>query len=68
MKYWNYYYKKLNCYYIHHHGDSISSGHYTSKIHFTDVVYDCNDHIITKTIPCDEVTNSVYIVIYKPTD
>ena len=53
---------------IHHHGDYISSGHYNSKIHFTVVVYDCNDHIITKHIPCDEVSNSVYIVIYKPTD
>ena len=48
---------------IHHHVDSISSGHYTSKIHFTDVVYDCNDYIITKAIPCDEVSNSVYIAI-----
>ena len=53
---------------IHHHGDSISSGHYTSKINFTDVVYDCNAHIITKAIPCDEVSNSVYIAIYRPTD
>ena len=52
---------------IHHHGDSASSGHYTSKIYCTDVVYDCNDHKITTLKPYDEVSNSVYIAFYEPT-
>ena len=53
---------------IHHHGDSITSGHYTSNIHYTNVVYACNDHKITEYKPNDEKSNSVYIAFYEPTD
>ena len=41
---------------------------YTSKMYCTDVVYVCNDHIITKFKPCDQISNSVYIAIYEPND
>ena len=51
---------------VHHHGDSLYSGHYTSRIYYTDVIFDCNDNKITKLSKLEKVTNTAYLVIYKP--
>ena len=52
---------------VHHHGESTSSGHYTSKLYYKNVVYGCNDHLVTELVPRDEISNSAYIVFYKQT-
>ena len=53
---------------VHHHGDSTASGHYTSKIYYTYVVYNCNDHIITELVPSDDNSDSVYMAFYRYCD
>ena len=50
---------------IFHHGDSLNSGHYTSKIYYTDVAFHCNDERITKQTPNEELSGDIYIAIYK---
>ena len=50
---------------IFHHGDSLNSGHYTSKIYYTDAAFHCNDERITKHTPFEEMSGDVYIAFYK---
>ena len=50
---------------VHHLGDSTTSGHYTSKIYHTDIVYNCNDHIITEIVPSDANSDNAYLLFYK---
>ena len=49
----------------HHHGDSLNSGHYTSKIYYTNAAFHCNDERITKHTPIEEMSGDVYIAFYK---
>jgi ubiquitin C-terminal hydrolase len=45
---------------IHHHGNTITSGHYTSNIFYAECAYICNDiHIVP--LNRFEPANSVYI-------
>ena len=53
---------------VHHHGSSTSSGHYTSKVYFTNVVYLCNDQSVSKFKYTEEISDSAYIVFYRPRD
>ena len=50
---------------IEHHGDTLSSGHYTSKLFYTDAAYNCDDHNISK-FNNSIVLNSklAYVVFY----
>ena len=48
---------------IDHHGICTSSGHYTSKIFYPDIIYSCNDSAI-KEVTFNELSNSVYILFY----
>ena len=50
---------------INHHGESTSSGHYTSKLYHTNIVYMCNDHVISELEPSDEISDNAYILFYK---
>ena len=50
---------------IFHHGDSLNSGHYTSKIYYTNAAFHCNDERITKHTPIEEMSGDVYIAFYK---
>ena len=50
---------------IFHHGDSLNSGHYTSKIYYTNAAFHCNDERITKHTPFEEMSGDVYIAFYK---
>ena len=49
---------------IHHLGNSMTSGHYISKLYYANVVYECNDHKISKLSSSDEISDSAYIVFY----
>ena len=49
---------------IHHHGNSIMTGHYTTNIYFPDFYYQCNDNHISKMDICDEISNTAYLVFY----
>ena len=49
---------------IHHHGNSIMTGHYTTNIYFPDFYYHCNDNHISKMDICDEISNTAYLVFY----
>ena len=49
---------------IHHHGNTVTSGHYTSNIFYPDSAYICNDNHITP-LTHFEASNSVYIAFYK---
>ena len=51
---------------IHHHGYSISSGHYTAKIYHNDVIYNCDDEKITIDYNHEKTSNSAYLIFYKP--
>ena len=48
---------------IHHHGSSISSGHYTSNIWYPDTAFLCND---SQILPLNDLTfsDSVYMIFY----
>ena len=48
---------------IDHHGICTSSGHYTSKIFYSDLIYSYNDSAI-KEVTFNELSNSVYILFY----
>ena len=50
---------------IEHHGATLSSGHYTSKLFYTDAAYNCDDHNISK-FNNSIVLNSklAYVVFY----
>ena len=50
---------------ILHHGDSLNSGHYTSKIYYTDAAFHCNDERITKEGLNEETSSEIYIAFYK---
>ena len=51
---------------IHHHGYSISSGHYTAKIYHNDVIYNCDDEKITIDYNHEKTSSSAYLIFYKP--
>ena len=48
---------------IHHHGNTITSGHYTSNVFYPESAYTCND---SRIVPLNhlEPSDSVYMVIY----
>ena len=48
---------------IHHHGNSISSGHYTSNIFYDNDAYVCNDMQVTPLNHL-ESSDSAYLVFY----
>jgi len=55
---------------INHSGDRLNSGHYTANVLIDNILYNCNDSIITKEKEISDntiVENSiqVYVVIYK---
>lgn len=58
----SYQYNLIAC--INHHGDTITSGHYTSNIFYTGSAYICNDLQI-KPLNYSGPSNSVYMVFYK---
>ena len=51
---------------IHHHGYSLSSGHYTSKIYHNDLIYNCDDENITIDDNHEKTSSNVYLIFYKP--
>ena len=54
---------------IYHHGAHTSSGHYTAKILYTDVAYNCDDSRISSIdVLQHEKSNSCYIVLYIRAD
>ena len=52
---------------IHHHGTTISSGHYTSNVWYPDAAFLCND---TQILPLNGLTvsDSVYMIFYSRND
>ena len=48
---------------IHHHGNTITSGHYTSNVYYAESAYTCND---SQIIPLThfEPSDSVYMLFY----
>ena len=50
---------------IFHHGDSLNSGHYTSKIYYTNAAFNCNDEHVIKYKPKEELSDTLYIAFYK---
>ena len=48
---------------IHHHGNSISSGHYTSNIFYDNDAYVCNDMQVTPLNHL-ESSDSAYLAFY----
>ena len=53
---------------VNHHGRSPSSGHYTSKVFFTNTAYLCNDHLVNIFHHNDDHSDSAYIVLYRRND
>ena len=54
---------------IYHHGCLTSSGHYTSKLSYTNTCYICDDHnVSTSDIMHIEQSKSCYIVLYARRD
>ena len=50
---------------IYHHGNLTTSGHYTTKLSYTNCAYICNDHNVSLTdILDDEKSKSCYIIFY----
>ena len=54
-------YKRIGS--VHHHGSTISSGHYTSNIWFSDTAFLCND---AQILPLKDITfsDSIYMIFY----
>jgi ubiquitin C-terminal hydrolase len=52
---------------IHHHGNIITSGHYTSNVFYTGSAYTCNDSYI-QPLNNIEPSDSVYMVFYAHSD
>ena len=53
------------CGFIEHHGDSLSSGHYTSRLFYSDSAYLCDDHYISKFNPSIDVNSKLaYLIFY----
>ena len=52
---------------IHHHGTTISSGHYTSNVWYPDAAFLCND---SQILPLNGLTvsDSVYMIFYSRND
>ena len=50
---------------ILHHGDSLNSGHCTSKIYYKDAAFHFNDEHITKEGLNEETSIEIYIAFYK---
>ena len=48
---------------IHHHGTSITSGHYTCNVFYPDIAYTCND---SQILPLNgfQFSDSIYMVFY----
>ena len=49
---------------IHHHGNTIQSGHYTSNVFYPESAYTCNDNHIIALPNTESSSNSVYLVFY----
>ena len=50
---------------IHHHGRSISSGHYTCNVFYPDTAFLCNDNQILALNNSSQLSDSVYMVFYS---
>ena len=50
---------------IHHHGRSISSGHYTCNVFYPDTAFLCNDNQILALNNFSQLSDSVYMVFYS---
>ena len=48
---------------VHHHGNTITSGHYTSNIYYPESAYTCNDSHIVPLNSFDP-SDSVYLLFY----
>ena len=49
---------------IHHHGNTIRSGHYTCNISYPDSAYTCNDNNIISLSNINLLSDSAYLVFY----
>ena len=57
------------CGFIEHHGDSLSSGHYTSKLFYSDSAYLCDDRYIKKFNHSTVINSKLaYLVFYVKAD
>ena len=55
--------------FIEHHGDTPSSGHYTSRLFYMDAAYNCDDHVISKFNKSIDINSKLaYIVFYSRVD
>ena len=53
------------CGFIEHHGNTLSSGHYTSRIFYSDSAYLCDDHYISKFNHSIDINSKLaYLVLY----
>ena len=51
---------------IHHHGGSACSGHYTSTLFHDDIIFDCNDMMITESSNFTPIhSTTAYILVYR---
>ena len=54
---------------IYHHGETTSSGHYTTKLSYTDAAYICDDLNVTSVdILENEKSKSCYVILYVGRD
>ena len=49
---------------IHHHGNTIQSGHYTCNVFYPESAYICNDSQIITITNSESSSDSVYLVFY----
>ena len=49
---------------IHHHGNTIQSGHYTCNVFYQDSAYTCNDSRIISLTNAESLSNSAYLIFY----
>ena len=49
---------------LHHYGNTIQSGHYTSNVFYPESAYTCNDNHVIALPNTESSSNSVYLVFY----
>ena len=49
---------------VNHHGETTTSGHYTTKLIYDECIYNCDDHIVSLTDIKEKSSNTAYMIFY----
>ena len=53
---------------VNHHGETTTSGHYTTKLIYDKSIYNCNDHIVSLSDYEEKSSDSSYLIFYMRGD